>query len=205
MIEAPEVPHAHGHSSSWFDRALALGVIILSAASLYVALHTGAAMDKLAEENGRLVRANATPLLQFSTGNVNDLGERQISFTVGNAGTGAARVIWFEIALDGRRAGNINALIDYFPRAAELDYIATNPVANTYLPAGEKRMIVAWKRASAPESTAKWAALDRDRARLVTTACYCSILGECWTSHLRADVPKPVPACDTRGRLNFSG
>lgn len=205
MIDEPEGLHAH-HSSGikWLDLALAIAVLALSGASLLTAQHTGRTMEKLVEENGRLVRANATPVLQFLTGNV-DAGQRVITFNVANVGTGTARVISFEVAKDGRARRNVVDLLDYEPKASERDYVPTQPVANTYFPAGEARPILQWKYPSGAVSQAKWRALDVDRYKLNVTACFCSVLGECWTSHLRADVPKPVKQCDTRGRINLQG
>lgn len=206
MIDEPEAPHAH-HSKSgvaWLDLALAVSVIILSAASLLTARHTGHTMEKLVEENSRLVRANATPILQFFTGNVGETG-REISLTVSNVGTGTARVIWFEIKKDGRAQRDANALIDYLPNPAEQDYLPTRPVGGTYIPAGESRPFMSWAYPSQPLSRSKWNAFDAARYKLEASACYCSVLGECWISHLNADAPEPVEVCDASGRTNFAG
>jgi hypothetical protein len=34
-----------------------------------------------------------------------------------------------------------------------------------------------------------------DSARLVTTVCYCSLYGECWSARHDADDPRAVPEC----------
>lgn len=206
MIEDPEGPHAHHHKTgiAWLDLALAMAVIALSVASLVTAHHTGNTMERLVDANSRLVRANSTPLLQLSTGNVTDAG-RGIYFSLTNAGTGTARVIWFELARVSKPARNIRELIGYAPLASEKDYITTDAVADTLFPAGDKRAFVQWKRSTSPASIAAWDSLDRARASLRATACFCSVLGECWTSHLRADLPQPVAACDARGHTNFEG
>ena len=207
MIDEPEPPHGHhgGSGIKWLDLALALAVLALSGASLLTARHTGHTMEQLVEENSRMVRASATPLLQFTSGNVEPPGARVLTFTVANVGTGTARVIWFELAQDGKPQRNIFELLGYQPKASEQDYITTQAVGGTYLPAGEARQIVSWPVPKSPASLARWNALDRARFGLVVTACYCSVLGECWTSHLRADVPEPVKSCDARGKLNFDG
>lgn len=208
MIDDPEGPHAH-HSKSgvaWLDLALALAVIVLSAASLITAQHTGKTMERLVAENSRLVRANSTPLLQIGSSNITGQSQRELTIVVSNVGTGTARVIWFELARKGAvPVRTARELIDYSPKAAENDYVAAQPVGGTYLPAGENRVILSWRVPTSPISYAKWGAFDQDRYGLVATACFCSVLGECWTSHLTADVPKPVAACDARGRVNFTG
>lgn len=208
VIDEPELPHGHHGKSglAWLDLALAVAVLVLSGASLLTAQHTGHTMEKLVEENSRLVRANATPVLQFLSGNVGDTG-REMTLTVANVGTGTARVIWFELARDGRIRRNANDLIDYTPKPSEQDYVPTRPVGGTYFPADEARQFVGWKYPTGAISRARWEAFDRDRqqGRITARACFCSVLGECWTSSLRADTPRPVKVCEPRGRINFSG
>ena len=206
VIDELETPHAHHGTSgiAWLDLSLAIAVLVLSGASLLTAQHTGHTMEKLVEENSRLVRANATPVLQFLTGNVGENGNsRAISLSVANVGTGTARVIWFEIAKGGVAQTDPNDLIDYAPKAEEQDYLPTRPVGGTYFPAGETRQFVSWAYPKGAMSRAKWNAFDTVRTELRVTACYCSVLGECWTSHLAADVPRPVAQCLPAGHVNF--
>ena len=204
VIDEPEAPHVHHGKSgiAWLDLSLAVAVLALSAASLLTAQHTGHTMEKLVEENSRLVRANATPVLQFLTGNV-DTGGRAITLAVTNVGTGTARVIWFEMVKDGVPQTDPNDLIDYAPKAEEQDYLPARPVGGTYFPAGETRPFVTWAYPKGAISRAKWNAFDTARTGLKVTACYCSVLGECWTSHLAADVPQPVRICAPDGHVNF--
>lgn len=204
VIDEPEAPHVHHGKSgiAWLDLALALSVLGLSGASLLTAQHTGHTMEKLVEENSRLVRANSTPVLQFLTGNV-DNDQRVQTLTVANVGTGTARVIWFEIMRDGTPQRDPTDLIDYMPRAEEQDYLPTRPVGGTYIPAGESRMFMSWKYPSSAIARAKWNAFDGAREALSVTACFCSVLGECWTSQLRSDLPTPVSSCSASGHVNF--
>lgn len=210
VIEEPEAPHVHHGKSgiAWLDLALAIAVLALSVASLVTAQHTGHTMEKLVEENSRLVRANATPVLQLLSGNVGEgRDSRELSLTVANVGTGTARVIWFELSRNGRPRRDANDLIEYAPKPSEQDYVPTRPVGGTYFPADEARRFVAWRYPSGAISRAKWEAFDRDRqsGRVSAAACFCSVLGECWVSSLRSDMPRPVRECEPRGRVNFSG
>ncbi len=208
MIDEPEAPHVHHAKSgvAWLDLALAVAVLALSAASLLTAQHTGHTMEKLVEENSRLVRANATPVLQFLSGNVGDSG-RELTLTVANVGTGTARVIWFEVKRNGRARRDAEDLIEYLPKPSERDYVPTRPVGGTYFPADESRRFVGWKYPAGAMSRAKWDAFDRDRqqGRVTASACFCSVLGECWVSSLLADTPRSVTTCEPAGHLNFSG
>ncbi len=204
MIDEPEAPHAHHGKSgiAWLDLSLAIAVLVLSGASLLTAQHTGKTMERLVEENSRLVRANATPLLQFLTGNV-DNGDRAITLDVANVGTGTARVIWFEITKGGVAKRDPDDLIDYAPKAEEQDYLPTRPVGGTYIPAGESRTVLRWAYPKGAVSRVKWNAFDNSRSGLSVRACFCSVLGECWTSAMRADMPVPVKSCDDHGAVNF--
>jgi len=207
MIDEPEGPHPHhgGTGIKWLDLALALSVLALSVGSLITAQHTGHTMERLVTENSRLVRANSTPILQFATGNVTGPDQRELTLTVSNVGTGTARVIWLELVKNGVARRFAREVIDYEPKAAEADYVPSQAVGGTYLPAGENRTMLSWRVPKSALSLAKWNAFDRDRSALLVNACFCSVLGECWTSHLRADVPVPVKACDARGRVNYAG
>lgn len=210
VIDEVEAPHAHGGQTGikWLDLSLAVAVLVLSGASLLTAQHTGHTMERLVAENSRLVRAQATPVLQLLTGNVADGGRgRELSLTMSNVGTGTARVIWFELSRDGRIRRDVNDLIDYAPKASEQDYVPTQPVGGTYFPADEARSFVKWPFPAGAMSRAKWDAFDRDRQQglIKGKACFCSVLGECWTSELRADTPQPVGSCQPKGRTNFVG
>lgn len=206
MIDDPEGPHPHHGSSGikWLDLALAVAVIVLSAASLWTAHGTGETMQQLVAENSRLVRANATPILQFTTSNVAD-GERALRFEVANVGTGTARVIWFELAKNGVPMPDYIQLFGYSPKASDQDYVPQSTLPDTYVPAGENRAILTWKRPTAPLSVIAWDRMDAGRGAITTTACFCSVLGECWISHLRADLPVAVKACDAKGHVSFGG
>lgn len=87
VIEEGEAPHAHHGQTGikCLDLSLAVAVLVQSGASLLTAQHTGHTMERLVAENSRLVRAQATPMLQFFTGNVGDAG-RAISLSVANVG-----------------------------------------------------------------------------------------------------------------------
>lgn len=203
VIDEPEAPHGHHKSGiAWLDLSLALSVLALSGASLLTARHTGHTMEQLVEENSRLVRANATPVLQFLSGNV-DGDQRILTLSVANVGTGTARVIWFQVEKDGVAQTDPTDLIDYAPKAQEQDYLPTRPVGGTYFPADEARNFMTWRYPTSPTSRAKWEAFDAARKRVKVSACFCSVLGECWTSHLAADMPKPVKTCEMPGVVDF--
>lgn len=206
VIEAPEPPHQHHHSGNpWFDRILAVSVVVASFASLYVSLHTGRTMEALVEQNARLVRANSTPLLVWSHGNADDDGSRALIFDLTNAGTGPARISWLELRYEGKAYRGLRDYIAAMGGPAQFDLTHTSTiVTNTMLSAGQTVKFIRYRLPASPNAQKAWEALDRGRWKLEATACYCSLLGDCWTSHLQADVPKPVKACDATGRTSIN-
>ena len=207
MIEAPETPHVHHQPSHrWFDIAIAVAVVLVSLGSLYVSLHTGETMEQLVEQNSRLVRANSVPLLQFDTGNINDEGQAEIYLSVRNAGTGPARIVWFELLQDGRPVRNYH---DLLPKGAQLSRVEANiitgGIAPSMMPAGEYRKLLSWPRPAGGELQSAWDHLNQVRQGLTVEACYCSLFDECWLTSAAADVPRPVATCEIGNRTTFQG
>lgn len=199
MIEPPEAPHHvvehHGKAGKWFDVAMAVAVLIVSFGSLYVALHTGHTMEGLVEQNQRLVRAQSTPILQYTHGNNAD-GEKVLHFEVRNVGTGPARVAWARLEVDGE---TYDTWSDY-ALAAGPDLprlpLQNAPLAPAVLSAGDERPIMRWPRQGAEAEVAAWDKVERSRFRARATACYCSVFDECWVSNMNGDVPKQVMSCE---------
>jgi len=210
MIEAPETPHVHHgqleERHRWFDVAIAVAVVLVSLGSLYVSLHTGRTMEKLVEQNSRLVRANSVPLLQFDTGNINDAGDAEIYLSVRNAGTGPARIVWFELLQDGRPVRNYH---DLLPQGAKLTRVEANiitgGIAPSMMPAGENRKLLSWSRPAGGELQSAWDHLNTVRQDLKVEACYCSLFDECWMTKATADVPRPIATCEIGNRTTFQG
>ncbi len=200
MIEAPETAHhaqQHGSGSGhrWFDITMAIAVLLLSVGSLYVALHTGHAMDELVSQNERLVRAQSTPILQYNHGNVDDDGTEALGFEIRNVGTGPARVIWTEIEIEGRTYDDWS---EFIASAGSGRYVlSTEPVNRTVLAANDSRRLLWWKRPSDAAMLEHWDTIDKQRFIAKARACYCSVFDQCWTSNMQADLPRLVSSCET--------
>lgn len=201
MMEAPETAHhAHGHGGShrWFDIAMAVAILLVSAGSLYVALHTGHTMDALVHENERLVRAQSTPILQYDAGNVADDGAAAQVFKVRNVGTGPARVHWFELKHGARTYSSVADFVLASGRSP-ITFIESS-ISETVLAQGDQRNLIVWRYPADAEGRSRWKQIDKARSETKVRACYCSVFDECWLSNLVADLPKPVPSCERPGK-----
>lgn len=196
MIEAPEpvhTPHSDDHPRRWFDVAMAVAVLLVSAGSLYVALHTGQTMEALVEANERLVRSQSTPVLQYSHGNVGASGEAALTFDVTNVGTGPARIVSFRLTHEGRTYSNVGKWL-----------VASGKGQMTFTSAPINRIVLApnasvtmanWRRPEDASGLARWQMINRERFKAKVEACYCSVFDQCWKSNLEADIPREVPSC----------
>jgi hypothetical protein len=204
-IEAPPETRKSGHR--WFDIALSVSAILMSASSLYLAQNSSNAME-------RLVQANSMPFIQLESGNATDDGQPGVlAFSVRNAGTGPARVHSYELLVDGvvvPRRGYVplNAMraccpsqLDRALTAANGDLPAmlgndlTSPIANTFFAPNDEAVAWAWRRSEA--NTELWSAVDQARqsGRIGMRACYCSLFDECWIAETGVFPPRPVDAC----------
>lgn len=200
MIEPPESAHHSEHRKSgirWFDIAMTIGVLSLSAGSLYVALHTGHTMEKLVAQNERLVQAQSMPVLEYTHGNVNDAGERSLDFTITNVGSGPARVVWVKLKAGGREFPDWGAFLSSLDTGAgDQIQIVTSLIAQTRLSAGEERRVLSWAFPEGEGAQAQWDRLNRARFETTVEGCYCSVFDQCWTSNMQADIPKEVTSCE---------
>ncbi len=211
--EPPQAPHTRG-GPRWLDIVQTITLVFVSCASLYVSANSGGAMERLVQQNERLVRATSTPFLQFVHGNAaNPEGGtpiQQITFSVENVGTGPARIEWFEVRYKGAPMASFQALLGAVdPTAVEASDIltTTSGVAPTMMPAGEERIIALWNRPPATDAAGRalWSKLDSARWELEIETCYCTVFDECFTTNAQADIPKSIPACKPEGRVNFDG
>lgn len=193
----------------WFHIAVASSMVLSTLSAVYGSWRTSQTMAALVKENTRLVMANSTPLLEFSTSNVFD-GEAQLRFTVQNVGNGPARMVWFELKSDGKPVDHVLAMMKSV--APELKghkvSFTTASIAPRLISAGKEISIFNWPRPPASDTVVfeAWGRLNLHRqSKLSVEACYCSVLDACWISNLEGDIPKPVERCEAAGRLSPKG
>jgi hypothetical protein len=193
MTPEPEVHHhAHRTGHRWVDFAVPLSALAVSMISLIIAIHHGHTMQKMAEENARLVQANSWPLLQFTTGNASDSGQPEISLKVENAGVGPAKIISLEIFDGDQRIRSPRDLIQALDPGASRPNLSLGMTLPMVLRAGTDSLIVGMKREG---QEGVWDKLNTKRFELKFRACYCSVFDECWVSDLATVSPQPVEHC----------
>jgi hypothetical protein len=193
MTPEPEVHHhAHRTGHRWIDLAVPLSALAVSVISLTIAIHHGRTMQKMADENARLVQANSWPLLQFTTGNTTDSGQSQITLNIENAGVGPAKLISLEIFHGEKRIHTPRDLVQTLDPAMPRPQLQLGVTMPMVLRAGDSQLILGMKREG---QEALWEKLNTARFELRFRACYCSVFDECWVSDLATVSPQHVEHC----------
>jgi hypothetical protein len=200
MFNLPPLPKPRSENAPrWFHVAVAISMVLSAVSALVAALNTSRTMNALVEQNARMVRASATPLLEFGHGNLDEQGKQALSFNLRNVGHGPARIVWFELRLDGKPQPDMATAIRALqPGLAKEPLLNTGPVAPRMFASGADQRFFYWPRPdkAEPGLIQAWDTLNQARfKRLEVEACYCSVFEECWTSKLVGDVPQPVAAC----------
>lgn len=197
MIEAPESPHHHHHKTGlpWFDLMVPVAVVCISIASLLTSLQSEKSMHALVEQNTRLVSAQSTPLLMLDTANLDDKDKPVISLTIGNVGTGPARIDWFHV-VDDQGNSYSNGFYDRVRKLGEHLPFTSQQISGTLMRSGEVRSVFGWPMpVHNKPALAEWDKLQTTRFHLHATACYCSIFDECKITEFGDSRPKPVSSC----------
>ena len=202
MTEPPvhtgvEDVHAHAHKTGhrWVDLAIAVSAITISVISLVVAIEHGSTEE-------RLVAANSWPFPFYVTNSDKaEDGSRLLTLRVQNGGVGPARVQSVVVRYAGqvvRSRAEFLKLCCGLPETGTADQVkaglfSQNPVTGV-LPARDGVTFLAWHERPGGEKVLE--EVDRARTRLTFSACYCSVLDECWTSNLSPiGEPERVPRC----------
>lgn len=185
----------------WFHIAVAVSMILSAGSALVGSLRNSATMDEMLKQNTRLVQASATPVIEFTSGNYDEkTGKPVLSFSMTNGGSGMARVVWFELLLDGVATKGFSDAADKIntsgPAVPMRDFMTSTP-APRLLPAGKEMNILAWPLPDKGPARAHWGDVDkaRQKGRITARACYCSVLDACWVSNMDGDLPKSVASC----------
>jgi hypothetical protein len=208
-----------GPAPRWFHIAVAASMVISAISALVATLHTGRTMTALVEQNAKLVRAGSTPVLEFGHGNREEDGSSAVTFNVGNAGSGLARVVWFELKLDGKPMPHMGAVLQALKQqdasmavapaltAQSVSLVTASIEGRMLAPRSDVRMFTWAKPVADNELQVKlWNLLDKARfTRITAQACFCSVFQECWLSDLKGEFPKPSATCEQEKRVSLQG
>ncbi len=201
VLEAPEV-HSHhhgGHSGHhWFDITASVCAMIVSFASLYLAIHHGHVMQQMAEANARMVTATSWPRVSYSSSNVDEHGQPSlIRFTLTNKGIGPASVDGMEVNYDGKPVKSVNALLKECCGTGGgspglVSRLST--VNGEILRPGEEKHFLHINKS---DDAALWARVNELPTKISVKVCYCSVFDECWVTSSTTNKAAKVAACPT--------
>lgn len=197
-LESHAEIHKTGHK--WIDISVALCALVVSITSLVIGIMHGHTMERMAEENARLVSANSWPLLQKYYSDVGRNGERVTALLVANAGVGPAKVETLELWWKGRPLRSARELLEACCRegAQESWKVADQALEMSTVQGWIARPGATIDIYSLPQSAATEPVVKQLRAtigQVKARACYCSVFDECWISDLRSLHPQPVAQC----------
>ena len=184
---------------------VAVAAVFISVVSLAVAILHGRTMERMAEENARLVAANSWPFVQYGAGWTTTDGVTRVKMAVFNAGVGPAKIesaelTWKGVAYRGDR--------EFLEACCGFDPAKGTPFDSDLVPgmvirAGAEIRFLEFSKPADPAVFAalQQAVVSRD---LQLNVCYCSIFDECWQSDLTtlSLKPKQVEGC-TLPKVSF--
>ena len=182
-------PHKVGHR--WIDMVLASTALLVSIASIILAIQNEANMR-------RLVTANSWPYIALNHGNERN-GEAIIHFDVRNAGIGPATLEKLVVTYDGKA---VETTVDLLNRccasAGGFDAIhraSIDIVQGRVFAPREETFFFSVRKSDADGPI--WEKLNVERFKLGMSACYSSVFGEHWITSLGKPKPITVKSCDT--------
>jgi hypothetical protein len=176
--------------------------MFVSVVSLVVAVEHGRTMERMADDNTRIVDANSWPFVQFDSHNVDEQGNGDVRLVLTNDGVGPARLETFELWWDGKPMSSFGALIracclttPVESREANTTVMSVGIAAPRILRAGEH--VDFYTLRNGPKSKELWSKLNVERSKITTRVCYCSVFDQCWVhvsglGLLRQDTKKVI-------------
>ncbi len=188
--------HGHGTGVKWLDVVMAVAAVFISVVSLVVSIEHGKTMERMVDQNERMVAANTMPLLNYSGTMFNNRLEPRLALQLKNGGVGPALVEWLDVRYKGVHYGTAAELIKACCEAEAKGLSGVSiysNVSHSIIPARETVEILV-----VPEHAPKamYDAVNRARSDMELHACYCSLLDECWITDFGPTRPKRVTTCD---------
>jgi hypothetical protein len=203
----PELDHVHGHHGhgigiSWLDLVVGISAIFISVVSLVVSIEHGRTMERMVDQNQKMVEASTMPLLKIAGTEFDTSGKPMFRQVIGNGGVGPAIIDRFEIRYKGIVYSEEHALLRACCAAAFLKarkdgetQIQYSNVSGSVLPAHEEIDPISIKPGKGGLDLFNEFNHARDADDITFYACYCSVLNECWTTDFGRKRPQPVSQC----------
>jgi len=197
-------PHAHGTGVRWLDVVVTVSVVFLSLLSLVVSIEHGRTMEKMVDQNQKMVEASTLPLLTNMGANIDPATKKASAReALFNDGVGPAIIDRFEVLYKGIAYSSEVSLLKACCVAADRverdklvlkrDVFYSN-VSGSILSAGGSIPFLTIGPEADPQLIHA-VEMARESDELSYHACYCSVLDECWETNFDHKRPQPVKEC----------
>lgn len=189
MPETPDRPRRTGLLA--LDFVIAASAIIISFASLWVALRA----DRTQEQ---LLQASVWPYVEYYSSDATANGDKRLAFGLRNAGVGPAIVRTFAVEYNGHPYSRLRDLLAACCQVranGHLRGIVSSTVHDSVIMAHEDVPFIEVLPSKADPS--EYASIGAARHRVTVQICYCSVLGDCWfyDTSLEDAQPASVSKC----------
>ncbi len=172
------------------DLIIAVSAIVISFASLWVALRA----DRTQEQ---LLQASVWPYIEYDTSNATESGGKRLAYEIRNAGVGPAIIRSFAVAYKGRDYRTVTDLMAaccHIRTVSRKSGIFTSTVLDRVIMAHEDVVFI--ELLPALSDPAAYAAVTAARHDVSVQICYCSVLGDCWLfDTARDEQPHAIDKC----------
>jgi len=176
--------------------------MFISVISLVVSIGHGRTMEKMVEQNQKLVVASTMPILTTFGREFDDSAKPMLQVTLSNSGVGPAIIDKFEIRYKGVVYTEENALLRACcdkaflkARKSRRPQMFYSTISGLILPARQDFYPITIKPDKDGLDLYNEFNRVRDGDDLTFYACYCSVLNECWETNFDHKRPQPVKEC----------
>jgi hypothetical protein len=197
VLDHGHAPHGHGRGVPWLDVIVGLSAIFISVVSLVVSIEHGKTMEKMVDQNQKMVVASTLPLLDSVIGSDLTSKNKYIQLSVKNSGVGPAIIDRFEIRYKGVSYISSGKLLkaccaEALQKDAQKVSSSSSSVSGSILPARETINVLEIHLEKSPHLLNSLLVIQPD---VTLKACYCSVLDECWETSFDHKRPQPVKEC----------
>jgi hypothetical protein len=180
-----------GGVPSWLEWLTSLSALVISASSIFIAVHNSHDADKALE-------AQTYPYIDQGPSNATPEGVARLSIDLMNHGVGPAHEQSLRIKNGDHYVRTLRQLIAeaVAPDDAHEAYLALHPFTNRmptrFIPANTTQFI--FQMTKTPQNARWWDKMDAASQHWSIETCYCSVFRECWL-RMNDEQPTPVKAC----------